>query len=186
MRIISGKARGTKLYTLNGNNTRPTLDRAKEALFNIIGNGIIKSNFLDLFGGSGAIGLEAASRGAKSVIISDKSKQAIEIIKKNTIKTHLEEVVNVYNLDFKECLNKIKDKQDYIFLDPPYESKLLIESLELIIKKDLLEKEGTIILETDCAKTVENQLKNLNIETIDKRKYGRIEFIFLKMPEGNN
>ena len=88
MRIIGGKARGTKLYTLNGDNTRPTLDRVKESLFNIIQTKIPDCVFLDLFSGSGAIGLEAASRGAKKVIICDKSKDAIQIIKKNIEKTH--------------------------------------------------------------------------------------------------
>ena len=83
MRIISGKARGTKLYTLEGNNTRPTLDRVKESLFNIIQSEIPGSIFLDLFAGSGAIGLEAVSRGAKKAILCDKEKSEIQIIKKN-------------------------------------------------------------------------------------------------------
>ena len=83
MRIISGRARGTKLYTLGGESTRPTLDRVKESLFNIIQNKIEDANFLDLFSGSGAIGLEALSRGAKKTIFCDSSKQAIEIINKN-------------------------------------------------------------------------------------------------------
>ena len=83
MRIIGGKARGTKLYTLEGDNTRPTLDRVKESLFNIIQRDIPESIFLDLFSGSGAIGLEAVSRGAKKAILCDKSKEAINIIKKN-------------------------------------------------------------------------------------------------------
>ena len=86
MRIISGKARGTKLYTLEGNNTRPTLDRIKEALFNIIQNEIPNCVFLDLFSGSGAIGLEAVSRGAKKAILGENSKQAIKIIEKNITK----------------------------------------------------------------------------------------------------
>ena len=86
MRIIAGKARGTKLYTLEGMNTRPTLDRVKESLFNIIQNEIPGSTFLDLFAGSGAIGLEAVSRGARKAILCDKEKSAIQIIKKNTFK----------------------------------------------------------------------------------------------------
>ena len=93
MRIISGTARGTKLYTLEGEKTRPTLDRVKESLFNIIQNEIPDSIFLDLFSGSGAIGLEAASRGAKRVILCDKSKDAIKIINRNIEKTHLKEKV---------------------------------------------------------------------------------------------
>ena len=83
MRIISGSARGTKLFTLEGMNTRPTLDRVKESLFNIIQDEVTDSYFIDLFSGSGAIGLEAASRGAKEVILCDNSKKAIQIIQKN-------------------------------------------------------------------------------------------------------
>ena len=90
MRIISGKARGTKLYTVDGENTRPTLDRVKESLFNMIQSKINDCIFLDLFSGSGAIGLEAASRGAKKVILCDNSKEAIQIIKRNIEKTHTE------------------------------------------------------------------------------------------------
>ena len=88
MRIIAGKARGTKLYTLEGEKTRPTLDREKESLFNIIQNEIQDAVFLDLFSGSGAIGLEAVSRGAKKAILCDKSKEACMIIRKNMEKTH--------------------------------------------------------------------------------------------------
>ena len=100
MRIISGTARGTKLFTLEGQTTRPTLDRVKESIFNIIQSQIINSNFLDVFSGSGAIGLEAASRGAKKVILCDKSKDAINIINKNIEKTHLKEKIELYNLDY--------------------------------------------------------------------------------------
>ena len=88
MRIVAGKAKGTKLYTLEGENTRPTLDRVKESLFNIIQNELQESIFLDLFSGSGAIGLEAISRGAKKAILCDKSKEACMIIQKNIEKTH--------------------------------------------------------------------------------------------------
>lgn len=118
MRIIAGKARGTKLYTLEGENTRPTLDRVKESLFNIIQNQIQGSIFLDLFSGSGAIGLEAVSRGAKKAILCDRSKQACAIIKKNIEKTHFLDNIELYNMDFKEVLkNKITEKVDIIFLD---------------------------------------------------------------------
>ena len=88
MRIIAGKARGTKLYTLEGENTRPTLDRVKESLFNIIQDQIQDICFLDLFSGSGAIGLEALSRGAKKAILCDNSKEACHIIQQNIDKTH--------------------------------------------------------------------------------------------------
>ena len=182
MRIISGKAKGTKLYTLKGNNTRPTSDRAKEALFNIVGADIIGCKFLDLFAGSGAIGLEAASRGAENVILVDKSNDAIDIIKRNVEKTHLKEKTQIYNLDYNKVLKtKIKEKQDYIFLDPPYESNLLYKSILEILENDILEKNGIIIVETDRAEEIKQQLKELSVNIIDVRKYGRNQFLFLRI-----
>ena len=170
MRIISGRARGTKLYTLEGENTRPTLDRVKESLFNIIQNKIEDANFLDLFSGSGAIGLEALSRGAKKTIFCDSSKQAIEIINKNIKKTHLEDNSKVYNLDYKKALKEIKEKQDIIYIDPPYKTDFAIQAINEIIKLN--------IIETDDKEIIEN-IEKLEIEIQDKRKYGRAYLIFL-------
>ena len=106
MRIIAGKNRGTKLYTLDGDDiTRPTLDRVKESLFNIIVNHIQDSNVLDLFAGSGSLGLEAVSRGAKKTIFCDKSKKAIDIIQKNITKTKVEDKVEIINKDYTDCIS---------------------------------------------------------------------------------
>lgn len=182
MRVISGTARGTKLYSLEGENTRPTLDRVKEALFNIIGNKIKGAVVLDLFSGSGAIGIEAASRDAKTVVICDHSKQAIEVIRKNIQKTRLEEKVKVYLSDFKTVLSKEKQFYDLIFLDPPYESNLIQESLIEIIEKDRLNENALIIIETDNKERIEKQIEELNlkIEILDCRKYGRAILMFLR------
>lgn len=185
MRIISGTARGTKLYTLEGQATRPTLDRVRESLFNIIQNEIPNSIFLDLFSGSGAIGLEAASRGAKKVILCDKSKDAIKIIDKNIEKTHLKEKLELYNLDYEILLNtKIKEKIDIVYIDPPYDSDFAIKSIELIINKKLVNESSTIIIETDDEKRILEKLEKIQIEITDKRKYGRAILIFLKIRKG--
>ena len=123
MRIISGSAKGTKLYTLEGDATRPTLDRVKEPLFSIIQHYIVGANILDLFAGSGALGLEALSRGADKAILCDYSRKAVNIIKQNIEKTKLTEKTEVWNMDYKKALEKLKDnsqKFDIIFLDPPY------------------------------------------------------------------
>lgn len=185
MRIISGTARGTKLYTLEGKTTRPTLDRVKESLFNIIQNEISDSIFLDLFSGSGAIGLEAASRGAKKVILCDKSKEAINIINKNIEKTHLKEKVEIYNIDYETLLKtKIKEKLDIIYIDPPYESNFAIKSLGLIIGKQIANENSTIIIETDDENRILKELEKLEIKITDKRKYGRAVLIFLKIGKG--
>ena len=179
MRIISGTARGTKLFTLEGQLTRPTLDRVKESLFNIIQNEIPNSIFLDLFSGSGAIGLEAASRGAKKVILCDKSKDAIKIINKNIEKTHLNEKIELYNLDYETLLNtKVKEKIDIIYIDPPYDSDFAIKSVEIIINKNLVNENSNIIIETDNEEKILKELENKQVEITDKRKYGRASLIF--------
>ena len=180
MRIISGKARGTKLYTLDGENTRPTLDRVKESLFNIIQNDVRDTVFLDLFSGSGAIGLEALSRGAKKAIFCDKSKEACEFIKKNIKKTHFENDSVVYNEDFKKVLNKIKEKVDIIFLDPPYKTNFAVDAIKIILENNLIKEESMIIIETDIKDELMEQLENLNCNIYDIRKYGRAYIIFLK------
>ncbi len=185
MRIISGTARGTKLYTLEGKTTRPTLDRVKESLFNIIQNEVINSNFLDIFSGSGAIGLEAASRGAKKVILCDKSKEAINIINKNIEKTHLKEKIELYNLDYETLLkNKITEKMDIIYIDPPYNSDFAVKSVEYIINKKIADENTNIIIETDNEENILEQLKKIEIEITDKRKYGRATLIFIKIRKG--
>ena len=182
MRIISGKAKGTKLYTLEGNTTRPTLDRVKESIFNIIQSDIKDSIFLDLFAGSGAIGLEAASRGAKKVILCDKSKDAMQIIKKNIMKTHLENEVETYLLDFRVLLNdKLNEKLDIVYIDPPYESDFAIQAVNIILENDLITKDSLILIETDRKEEVEEKLKKVNLRIVDERKYGRAEIFFLKM-----
>ena len=185
MRIISGTARGTKLYTLEGETTRPTLDRVKESMFNIIQNEVQNSIFIDLFSGSGAIGLEAASRGAKKVILCDKSKQAISIINKNIEKTHLKEKVELYNLDYELLLKtKIKEQADIIYIDPPYKSDFALKAVNIILEKRLVNENSTIIIETDEEEKILRELEKIEIKITDKRKYGRAILIFLKIGKG--
>ena len=177
MRIISGKARGTKLFTLDGLNTRPTLDRVKEPLFSIIQEYVLDSDVLDLFAGSGALGLEALSRGAKSVILCDNSKEAVDIIYKNITKTKLN--AEVINNDFVKTLKRLDGRQfDIIFLDPPYETNYLEEAINKIVELNLLKENGLIIAETDNQEKVE-KIKKLDITISDIRKYGRVILIFL-------
>lgn len=182
MRIISGTAKGTKLYTLEGLETRPTLDRVKESLFNIIYDKTIDSTVLDLFSGSGAIGLEFASRGARKVYLCDKSKEACQIIKKNIEKTHLEEKVELLNMDFIKAIKELKKtKIDIVYLDPPYKTDFIKIAIEELIKNENLTEETLIISETDEEERVIKQIEKLEgIEIVDKRKYGRAYILFLK------
>ena len=181
MRIISGKARGTKLYTLDGTATRPTLDRVKESLFNIIQNDIEDSTVLDLFSGSGAIGLEFLSRGAKRAVLCDSSKAAIKIIKQNVQKTHFEEKVEVYNMEFTKLVERLQNQKfDIIYIDPPYATDFIKISLEKIIEYELVNENTKIIVETDDETRILNQIEKMDVEITDKRKYGRATIIFLK------
>lgn len=183
MRIISGSARGTKLVTLEGLETRPTLDRVKESIFNILQFDIKDKNILDLFAGSGALGIEALSRGASNAVFCDVSKKAVKIISTNLENTKLKEKSQIINKDFKEALQYIKNitqKFDIIFLDPPYKTDFAEKSLQYILEYDLLSNQGIIILETDDKNKIENINKNLNIKIYDKRKYGRVHIAFMR------
>lgn len=180
MRVISGKAKGTKLETLQGNNTRPTLDRVKESLFNIINNKIYDSIVLDLFSGSGSLAIETVSRGAKKAYICDYSKEAIKVIKRNIERTHCEENTEVFQLDYLKCLEKLKKiKFDIIFLDPPYFSNYDLQAVKYITEHQMLNENGIIIIETDCKDKKEYELAKLKINIYDLRKYGRVNLLFL-------
>ena len=183
MRVISGKAKGTKLDTLDTFDTRPTLDRVKEALFNIIQSEIYDALVLDLFAGSGALGIESLSRGAKKVVFCDKSKYAYAVIKKNLTKTRLEDKSVVFNKTYEECLDGLKEKFDIIFLDPPYNTDLGVKAIVKIIEKDLLSDDAIIIVETDDEEKVTNEVINREVQVYDVRKYGKVKLVFLKRKE---
>lgn len=181
MRIISGMARGTKLYTLEGKDTRPTLDRIKESLFNIIKDKISDACVIDLFAGSGGIGLEFASRGAKKVILCDNSKEAIKIINKNIEKTRLQEKVELKQIASCKLLDDLKnEKFDIIFIDPPYNSQLIAKSVEKIFENDMLSTEGIVILETDEEERILQEIKGYEKYIYDIRRYGRVKLIFIR------
>lgn len=180
MRVISGSARGTVLHSIEDISTRPTLDRVKESLFNIIQNNIEDTTVLDLFAGSGAIGIEFLSRRAKQVYFCDKSSKAVAMIEKNLEKTKLKEKAIVYNKDYIDCINTVKNiKFDIIFLDPPYDFDISKNAIKLILEYGLLNEDGIIIIETDEKEREIENLKTTNLEIYDSRKYGRANLIFL-------
>ena len=149
MRVIAGTAKGTKLNSIDDISTRPTLDRVKEPLFSIIQNNIVESNVLDLFAGSGALGIESLSRGAKHCTFCDKSYKSIQMLKENIQKVRMQEKSTILNIDYKKCLDEQKEKFDIIFIDPPYKMDIAIDSVKRIIELELLAKDGIIIIETD-------------------------------------
>ncbi len=183
MRVISGQSRGKKLISLDGDNTRPTLDRVKEALFNIIQFEVKDAAVLDLFAGTGALGIEALSRGAKEAVFCDKVPDAIKVIKQNIINTNNLDKATIINKEYQEVLenlSKQNKKFDIVFLDPPYKTNLAIESLQKIIMSDLLTEDGTIIIETDDINKEREILKIEKVEIFDKRKYGSVWLIFIR------
>ncbi len=153
MRIISGSARGTRLTTLDGDNTRPTLERTKEALFSSIQFSIRDRSVLDLFAGSGQLALEALSRGASRADIVDASAKAAKIIKENVTKTHFERKADVHVKDFKAFLSTCRGKYGLVFLDPPYATSFLPDAIELLQKNNLFDEEAILICEMDSNDT---------------------------------
>lgn len=183
MRIISGIARGTKLYTLEGTNTRPTLDRVKEPLFNILNFKLQDAIVLDLFAGSGALGLEAISRGASRAIFGECNRNAANVVEKNIEKTRFQDKSILIRNDFEKVLKQIandKIKVDVVFLDPPYETDLVRKALDQIIDLDILNEDAVLVIETDEPQRIQKELDNININILDVRKYGRVSLIFIK------
>jgi len=147
MRVISGIAKGTKLNSIDRITTRPTLDRVKESLFNIIQNKIEDSIILDLFSGSGAIAIEFLSRGAKKAYLCEINYKAIKMIYSNLEKTKLNSKAVVIKNDYKKALEFLSNQKiqfDLIYLDPPYELNLAVDSVNKILKFNLLKEKGNI------------------------------------------
>ena len=174
MRIIAGKRKGLIIKSIEGESTRPTKDMVREALFSIISNIISESHFLDLFAGSGAIGIEAISRGACAALFSDSNPKCVKIIKENIAKASFEAESEVYCLDYKDVLNMLncnKSKFDIIYIDPPYHKGLGISALSLISNYGILNEGGIIILETDSDEEV--PLEVGEFERYNYKRYGR-------------
>ena len=183
MRIITGSARGTKLDTLEGENTRPTAERTKMAIFNTLQFDIEGRRILDLFGGSGQMALEALSRGAESAYICDYEQDAFNIIKKNAQKTKLFDRVRLVCTDFKTALKNLSGKEKFhiIFLDPPYRSNYIEVALKLICEGELLENGGFVVCETDTVTPCSHESLSLYRHS----KYGRAYVTILQNNTNN-
>jgi len=152
MRVISGKARGVALKTPEGMQTRPTADRVKEALFSIIQFEIPGTSILDLFGGTGQLGIEALSRGARHAVFVDASESACRLIRENLKRTKMEHNANVIKSDYLSYLQRCREKFHIIFLDPPYAEVFLENALKTITEIDILQTGGIIIAERPVGK----------------------------------
>lgn len=152
MRVISGKAKGVSLKTPDGMLTRPTADRVKEAMFSIIQFDLPGAKVLDLFGGTGQLGIEALSRGATSAVFVDSREDACRLIRENLTRTRMEKEGRVVRSDYLDYLKRCKDKFQIILLDPPYAEVFLENSLKMITEIDILESGGIIIAERPLGK----------------------------------
>ena len=152
MRVITGKARGVVLKTPDGDLTRPTTDRVKEALFSIIQFEIPGASVLDLFGGTGQLGIEALSRGAKRAVFVDEREDACKIIRENLKRTKLDDCASVVRSDYLSYLKRCKETFQIILLDPPYAEVFLENSLKMITEIDILQSDGIIVAEYPVGK----------------------------------
>lgn len=152
MRVITGKARGVQLKTPEGMQTRPTSERVKEALFSIVNFDLPGANVLDLFAGTGQLGIEALSRGAKYTVFVDAREDACKIVRENLRRTKLEGDARVVRSDYLDYLRRCQDKYDIILLDPPYAEVFLENALKLITEIDILQSGGIIVTERPLGK----------------------------------
>ena len=184
MRIIAGKHRGLKLETFEADNIRPTLDRAREGIFNKIQFAIPGAKCLDLFGGTGAISLEFVSRGAESVITVDNNEKSCNLIKKNFAKANEKE--NLIKGDFIAVCQNLKGKTfDIIFMDPPFATDYGMQAIKKILENSLLADSGLIIFEHSTErKYIDNStLSSLQLQLVNSKKYGAITVDYIKKAE---
>lgn len=184
MRIITGTAKGTKLFTLEGDATRPTSERAKEALFSVLQFDIEGRRVLDLFAGSGQLGLEALSRGAEFCTFVDSSADAIGIVRKNIEKTHFADKSKTHIADYRNYLRKSDGREGYdiIFLDPPYASVALTDALLRLYRTDLMRKGCLIVCESESEdeRVFEKEPRLCEMYTsVKKSGYGRVHIELL-------
>ena len=175
MRVIAGKWKSKILNSPKTTKTRPTLDRVKEALFSMLMPYIDDAVVLDLFSGTGNLGIEALSRGAKFVHFNDLNNEAIKVIYSNVELTNYENYAKITKKDYEKCLKSLNEqniKFDVIFLDPPYEAKVEEKCLDIISKSNLIHKDTVIVLESDKEKIFNETVDGLRL--VDKRTYGRV------------
>ena len=180
MRIISGKFKGRKLRSVPGASTRPTSDRTREAIFSIIGPEVRGARVLDLYAGTGALGIEALSRGAQSAAFIDVSRQALSVLEANLAALALEVSINVIRWDLTRNLNCLRSSPrafNLVFMDPPYNHNLVTSTLNHLHASRCLENGARIIVEHSQRESVESELAP--IEVIDRRRYGKTLVSFL-------
>ena len=182
MRVITGTARGRKLITLEGQDVRPTTDKVKEAIFSIVQFDIEGSEILDLFAGSGQLGIEALSRGASRCTFIDSSQKSIKVINENIKATGFADSSSVLNTDSIGYLRTCRLKFDLAFLDPPYEKGILEQALPLLDK--CMSDRGIVVCEHEQKLVLPEEYGRL--KKSKTYKYGKIEVTVYRIPFGDD
>ncbi len=182
LRIIGGQFRSRVLASFKGEDIRPTADRVKESLFNILSPRLYGARVLDLFCGSGALGLESLSRGAREAVFNDVSEDSLAVLRKNIAMLDVQEKAKVYRLDYAQCLSAVRGPFDIIFVDPPYRSAYGMDAVARIARRGILSAEGVVVLERDmpCA----DETPAAPFVLADERKYGKTYLSFFSRREG--
>ena len=179
MRVISGSAKGRRLKRVPGDTTRPIMDRVKESLFNILGLDVLETRWLDLFAGTGQVGIEALSRGAAEVLFTDSSRQAIKTIHENLQTTRLTQQAQVVQVDAFAYLRDFNDRPfDIIYVAPPQYKEMWVEVLKMLDERPsrYLTSHGVVIVQIDPKEYQALSLKNFLLE--DQRRYGNTQLDF--------
>lgn len=172
LRIIAGDLKGRKLTSPKDDKVRPTSDKVKEAIFSMIADTYYDEVVIDLFAGTGNLGLEAISRGAKRCYFGDKSRESLSLIKENITYCKVEDQSIIIAGDYEMVLKRISEKAQIIFLDPPYKDGLMIGCMNLIDQLDLLEEDGLIVAEHSIKEVLPEQIGRF--EKIKEKRYGKI------------
>jgi len=180
LRIIGGALKGKRLYSVRDMSIRPTADRLRESIFNILSHRVLDAVVLDLFAGTGALGIEALSRGAASALFVDNRKEALSVLKRNIDSCMLNQKANIVKWNVKQNLNCIRSKKqtfDLIFLDPPYDRNLIKPTLFNLDKSHSLKNEACIVVEHSLFEPIPTDLFVFGL--LDQRKYGKTLVSFL-------
>lgn len=173
MRVVAGKAKGIVLKTLEGLDTRPTIDRVKESIFSMVGPEFHGMNCLDLFAGSGSLGIEAASRGAEKVMLVEMKKALYPIIEDNISRTKLGDVVKYSIMDVNRFIaGRQEIKYDIVFMDPPYFKGHIVPVMELMVAHAILNEDAIVVCEHDSSEDIPDVVGRF--ERIKSKKYGRV------------
>ncbi len=178
MRIVAGKFKSRIINAPSGDNTRPSSDKTRQAIFNVIAPYVYDANVLDIFSGSGALAIEAISRGAKNATLIDNNIEAVKVIKENVKTLKIENQCNIINDDYK-IITTFKEKFDIILLDPPYKMDVINEILTIIKEKDLLSDGGIVVYESDESHCIKAELDDYYLKV---KKYGiaYVSFLYKK------